>query len=180
MAKFFSTLKDADLISDWATILDWLLDEDRFSTTKGWSKGVIGNFTKNVKKSLSLSSEKGNYACKALKDLTFPDALSPDDKATTIVMMGTGDSEGRNIIRHIRNGIAHGKVRCFNQQGEFWIEITDYGQAESGSKTSFRQTAYILISSANIFAIHKIYSDIEKSKRNDRSKKKPQQKKKAA
>lgn len=51
MGKLFNTLVNESLIEDWANILDWLFDDERFSSERGWTRGYVGNFTKKVKNS---------------------------------------------------------------------------------------------------------------------------------
>lgn len=166
MAKFFSSLVEKELIEDWGKILDWLLDDDRFAKERGWEKGQVTKFTKRVK--LLPGLRKENYICGALKDIHFPQ--KGHCHAPTI-LMGTADSKGKEIIRHIRNGIAHGRTRVLKEEGELYIEIEDFGKADKdGGK---RQTAYLYIPMSYLPEMYKIYAEIEKAWAKDRSKTRP-------
>lgn len=176
MAKFFTTLVSENLISDWADTLDWLLDEDRFSERSGWDSNLIGRFMNTLKKELGVSED--NYQVGALKNLVFPKPITKNQQPHVVVMMGKGNSKGRDIVRHLRNGIAHGRTNCFRRNGVLWIEISDYGNDSSNSK--FQQSAYILLPAEKFLKIHKIYLEVEKSKQNTRSKGKVNKAKKSA
>lgn len=58
MGKLFNTLVNESLIEDWANILDWLFDDERFSSERGWTRGYVGNFTKKVKKLSKIGEKK--------------------------------------------------------------------------------------------------------------------------
>lgn len=150
MAKLFTELVSANLIKDWAGILDWLFDDNRFDKDKGWSRGKVGVFTKKVKKQLGCA--KNNYKYKLAKEVNFPQDR-PNEKT---VIHCRGDSEGKNLVRHIRNGIAHGKAEVRRNNGEPYIEIYDYNRSD-------KQTAYIFIPVSDILLIHKCYAEIEQS-----------------
>ncbi len=166
MAKFFSTLVEKDLIEDWGKILDWLLDDDRFAKARGWEKGQVTKFTNRVSRLPGLREE--NYICGALKDIHFPQ--KGHCHAPTI-LMGTAGSKGKSIVRHIRNGIAHGRTRVLKEGGELYIEIEDFGKtSKDGTK---EQTAYLYIPISYLSEMYKIYADIEKAWFNDRSKTQP-------
>lgn len=153
MSKLFNGLVSEGVLTDWAEILDWLFDDERFSEGRGWTRGFIGSFTKKIKRLPNLG--ENNYFYNAAKDLHFPESAP-----TTLTIMHTkGDSESRDLIRHIRNGIAHGKTTLSKPNGELHIEIVDYGKTKE-------QTAYMFMPVRYIFLIYEAYKQVEKSKNN--------------
>lgn len=154
--NFFCDLVDCNLIKEWAEILDWLFDENRFSKEQGWSSGYVGKFTKKVN---CLPMMSNNKKVSALKNLEFPKKTTSN---LVMVIMGKSGSEGKDIVRHIRNGVAHGHVRIKNCKSQLWIEIEDFNRNK-------QQTAYLFFPIDYIKKIHQIYCEIEKSKNNDRN-----------
>lgn len=150
MAKLFAELVSANLIKDWAGTLDWLFDDNRFDKDKGWNRGKVGAFTKKVKKQLGCG--KNNYEYKLAKDVNFPKR----SRRKKTVVHCRGDSEGRDLVRHIRNGIAHGKTEVRRNNDDLYIEIYDYNRSN-------QQTAYIFIPVNDILVIHQCYAEIEQS-----------------
>lgn len=166
MAGFFSSLVENELVEDWGKILDWLLDDDRFAKERGWEKGQVTRFTKRVKRLPGLQPK--NYIYKPLKDIHFP---QKGHCHVPTILMGTSDSEGRSIVRHIRNGIAHGRTRVLKEGGELYIEIEDFGKVgKDGAKSP---TAYLYIPMSYLPEMYKIYAEIEKAWSKDRSKTQP-------
>ena len=171
MSDFFTQLINESMLEQWAATLDWLFNDDRFSKTRGWNGTQVCKFTKRVKRMPGFS--KDSFICGRLDKISFPNAeMPPRTVEIPTVLMGTGEAEGRALVRHIRNGIAHGKNRCFKIKGELYIEVLDYGKRESTEGNLSNQTAYICIPLAYITQIHSIYQEIEYAERNDRSKKK--------
>ena len=156
MSKFFDRLVSEGVYNEWYEILDWLFD-DKF---KNWTKGQIGCFTKQVKKLPKIG--KKTYQAGSVKNLVFPKTMD-EHKLLKIIISKTG-SEGRDIVRHIRNGIAHGRTRIYKPNGILHIEITDY-KDESRKK----QTAYIYMPLNYINEILKIYKSIEKTVKKESS-----------
>ena len=86
--------------------------------------------------------------------------------------MAKGSSEGRDWLRHIRNAIAHGKVRVIYKadagKSGMLLELLDFGKAETGEGD---QTAYMLIPLEYLADIHKLYFEKEKQWKKNRGKK---------
>ena len=153
MGKLFCNLVDNNLINEWADTLDWIFDEEKFSETYGWNKNYIRVFTKRVKTLKPFVKFTYDY----IKNLIYP---SEKDFSQQIVI-SKRDSQGRDIVRHIRNGIAHGKTYCFNSRKELYIKIFDYN-------SSGTQTAFICFPIHTIIDIYKIYEEINKSINNNK------------
>ncbi|MBR5156980.1 MAG: hypothetical protein IKW59_04345 [Clostridia bacterium] len=149
MSKFFQNIIDNNLFINWAATLDWLVNDNKFDETKGWTSGYIGSLTKKIKRMDGFSEGK-TYSHSAIKSLEFP-----LNRPTTIVaLFSNGNSECKDFIRHIRNGIAHGNTQCFKTKGELYIEIKDY------DSTGTKQTAYFYFPMYYITQTHKLYTDV--------------------
>ena len=157
MSNFFRTLINYNnLYNEWASILDWLFDDGKFSDKSIWTKGKVASLTKKVKRFEKFSVGE-TYIYDSIKNLNFPDERSDD----ILVISSKGDSESKELIRHIRNGIAHGKAELFCNKGELYVEIKDY--KDSSKK---QQTAYICFPMSYIGRILKIYNEIQSSIKN--------------
>lgn len=153
MAKLFDRLVNEGLYNEWASLLDWLLDDSRF---RNWSSGYVGSFTKKVKRLPHIGSN--TYFYDRANNLSFP---SKDSTKKFLIMMCKGDSEAKDLVRHIRNGIAHGKAEISKYEGTLYIEIIDYTKAGV-------QSAYLYIPVDYINKIHKVYIEVEKSMLNNK------------
>ena len=153
MGRFFNQLVDEGLYQDWASLLDWLFDDDRF---QNWSSGYIGALTKKIKRLPQIGDDTYFYDC--AKNLEFP---SERTKHNVLIMMTRGESESKDLVRHIRNGIAHGKTATFKRENELYIEIVDY--SKNGN-----QSAYLCIPISYISKVHKLYQEVKKSKNKQR------------
>ena len=155
MANFFNELISESLINDWASILDWLFDDNRFPKEKNWNKNKVGLFTKRVKKIDGISND--NFQHKSQQSINFPKHSNGRKSLKISIILAKQNSAGRDLIQHIRNGIAHGNTKIHKKKENIYIEIIDY----NSNKKS--QTAYINMRIDYISQIHKIYCDIEKS-----------------
>lgn len=156
MSKFFQNIVDNNYFNEWAATLDWLVNDNKFDVQKGWNAGYIGSLTKKIKRMNGFGDK--TYLHAPIKNLVF----TPNN-SNTMALFSNGDSECKDFIRHIRNGIAHGNTRCLRKKGELYVEIIDYDSA--GKK----QTAYFYFPISYITQAHKMYMDvlhsIEKKKR---------------
>lgn len=157
MSKLFNGLVNEGLLNSWAEMLDWLFDDNKFSVENGWTSGYVGAFIKKVKHIHNFNDD--NYQYDSIKNLKFPNAV----KKGSIIIHSNGKGESRDLVRHIRNGIAHGKTKISKPKGELHIEIYDYNKEK-------QQTAYIFISLAQLQSIYKAYTEVKKSKENARKK----------
>lgn len=156
--RLFSSLPAEKTWDEWAEILDWILNDERFLKESGWDRRNLTKFIKRVKQLDGFSKE--NFQCDKLENLHFP---KKQPSELPLVLMSKNDAESRELVRRIRNGIAHGKNKIFSNKGKTYIEITDYHNE--------KQTAYIAIPLEFIPKIYKIYAEIEKAAQNDRSQK---------
>ena len=158
MGQLINRLVSENLINEWAEILDWLFDENKFSPQKRWSREKIGSFTKSVKRQLSVKDT--NYKYDSAKNLCFKTTSNENT-----MIFSRSESEGRDIVRHIRNGIAHGRCELQKNRNALFIQIRDYNRTGD-------QTAYMYIPLDSIRTIHKIYKEKEKNNVYSKTKKK--------
>lgn len=147
MDGLFATLRDEKLLSDWAELLDWLFDDGRFDKN-GWAN-YIGEFTKKADK---LFDDLGvKYNRENGEKLAF--CRTSDD---AIALFFEKKSRGRCLVRHIRNGIAHGRTVMQKINDELYIEIKDF--KDSSMKT---QTALFFFPLSYIMKIYDCYKKTE-------------------
>ena len=152
MSKFFQSIVDYKLFDDWADTLDWLVDDNKFDEKNGWTSGYVGSLSKKIQKLDGFSKDE-TYCHWAIKNLVFPTEASN----TIVALFSNGNSECRDFIRHIRNGIAHGNAQCIKRGNELYVEIKDYE-----SKSSV-QTAYLFFPISYISQTHKLYKEVKRS-----------------
>ena len=93
MASFFRCLVSEQLIFDWAQVLDWMFDDNRFPTENGWNKGYISAFTKKVK---SLNGIKKGFKSVKSDYAGYPEStFKKKQKQIAIIANFSGESEGR-------------------------------------------------------------------------------------
>lgn len=107
----------------------------------------------NIKKHDAI--KYGMYVCGKRTEVTLDD-YSRKKRTTkkSLVIMIKGSGEAKDIIRHIRNGIAHGRVVLCTRNGTRCIELKDYGKS--------RQTAYMLIPVDFVYNLYTIYFYLRK------------------
>ena len=161
MGKFFNSLVSEKLIEDWAFTLDWLFDDKKFSKERNWNGGYTSSFTKKVRalKYLSDKEKRVKYGKCNLTD--FPNqSKNRRRKRLPYIVMSNTDGFARDLIRHIRNGIAHGESTVCRTESELFIEIIDYSDK---TKSPEKQTAYLFIPLSYVTVFSKLYEEINKS-----------------
>lgn len=155
--RFFSILNEYHLFERYAEALDWLLSEGKFEKSI-WDNGnKVKAFTKAIYKLNRFSKEHFHYDAK--KNIQFPTKGTYKQYNVPTIFMSRGESEGRDLIRHLRNGIAHGNVDVFFLNNEPILELLDFGK-EDNQKGS--QTAYYVIPLHYIIDLSNIYFQKEK------------------
>ena len=161
MGKFFNCLVSENLINDWASTLDWLFDDSKFSKARNWNGGYTSLFTKRIKKLKYLSNNEKRVFYGKCNSNEFPNQNRPKrKKRLPYIIMTAGDSFARDLIRHIRNGIAHGEAVISKVKDTLYIEIIDYSDK---TKSQDKQTAYLFIPLTYITQFSQIYDEINKS-----------------
>lgn len=160
MTKLFADLSNEGLLDHWAKIFDWLFDDDRFSIEKGWSSGRVGAFAKNAKRLPFFGENTYQYA--AQKNLKIP---RPNTARKSICFIhANGSGEAKDIVRHIRNGVAHGNAQIYKTEGVLYIEIRDYSFSQ-------KQTAYINMPLHYIADMYAICQNIESAIKHENNRK---------
>lgn len=156
--RFFKALYEYSLYSKYAEILDWLFRDGKFDSSIWDNKNKVQAFTKAFYKFDGFAKDQSFYASK--KNLVFPCAGSYDKQPVPTIYMSAGESYARDLLRHIRNGIAHGKAEVYAVETELLIELLDFGK-ESSQENG--QTAYMVLPLEYIEKIYKLYFLKEKT-----------------
>lgn len=153
--KFFKTLVNEGTFEDWVRVLDWLFSPERFSEEAGWNQAKTSRFTKRVHKEIEgLGKNEKNLGEITPEELK---SLCEEKKDPPYYKFSKGDGIGKSLVRHIRNGIAHGQTNISRPRGEPVIQILDYS-----SNKRDKPTAFIVLKLSDIVRICDIYSEIEK------------------
>ena len=161
MGKFFNCLVSAELINEWASTLDWLFDDLKFSKSRNWNGGYTSSYTKKLKKLKYLSDKEKRVQYGKCKSKDFPNQCENQrKKRTPFIMMSSGDGFARDLIRHIRNGLAHGETNISKVKEDLYIEIIDFSDK---TKKLDRQTAYLFLPLDYITKFFEIYDEINRA-----------------
>lgn len=149
---FFESFFNEFPYEEWIVVFDWLFDDMKF---EGWLPHELGNYVKDYKKHDVIKN--GMYVCGKRSEVT-PEDYNRKKCYTkkAIVIMIKGSGEGKDLIRHIRNGIAHGRATLCTRKGARCLELTDYGPFGKKTKKG-GQTAYLLIPVSFIFYLYQLY-----------------------
>lgn len=149
--RFFTNLKEEIKLkrikANIYNIIDWLFDDEKFDN-KYWNKKKLAQFTKMIKK--KYMNDK-NYQYGPIKSLKFPKR-----KKIFYIVISKGNSEIKDITRHIRNGIAHNHTTIKNISSNVYFEIKDFSYN--------RQTSQMLITYDFLNDLYIIYNEIKVNK----------------
>ncbi len=145
--KFFSKLctKPKSELDRYANALDWFFSEDKFKDN--WDKTKAGQFTNQLKTRLSLLDESNGYQYKNVNPFATDDTPSP------VIQHLSNKSEGKDFVKHIRNGIAHGRAYIKFQNLIEYIILTDYNIQNVQTAFMYMPLEYLLI-------IHEVYKSV--------------------
>ena len=118
MSAFFEELSRIGKLSSCAKLFDWLFDETRFDH---FTQTDITRITTVVHK--LLTKEKIKYLPMSRLQMF---SYSPCSESEQVFAFQTSKSAGRDFIRHIRNGIAHGQASISIIKKESCVRIVDY------------------------------------------------------
>ena len=149
--NLFKHLLEKNLVS-YGRVIDWWLSEGKF---EDWAKDDVGNLTKKLHLLQGFSKNRDLHY-ESAKRLSFPKKAQRYPQ----VWISKGSSEGRDWVRHIRNGIAHGNVTVRANTAEPIVEIKDY------MSDCTTQTAYILIPLKYLEQIMHLYDLVDKRRKN--------------
>lgn len=157
MYSFLANLINSSNYNEVAQIIDWLVNDDKFEV-QGWDKNKTSEYTKEIKKIEGFKSDF--YFHGGQKDLQYP----KNSLRHFAIYMQNDGAECKDLVRHIRNGFAHGNVKARTISKEKFIEIYDYGKSNRTDKPS-GQTAYILVPVNFIKQLYVVYERIRKKKK---------------
>lgn len=137
----------------WIKIIDWILNDDKF---RMWRSSDLTKYTKSFKSFEWIARGKYVYGKRT--------EVNPEDynrrknrQKKSIIIMVNGQGEAKDIVRHIRNGIAHGRAKMCTRNGVKCVELKDYGKFGSTEEKS-GQTAYMLIPIDMIEKLYDLYN----------------------
>ena len=158
MGKVFARLFDKEENIKTAEMIDWLFDDLKFEKERNWNRGYVAQLTRRFKK--NLETEKCFISQDKTTKLVFPNQASRRKKKQISIIMPRSDSFSKDLIRHIRNGFAHGNTTICNVSKEPCFEIIDYSDT---SKSPEKQNTYICIQIKTVLELYEIYLDINQS-----------------
>lgn len=147
MSNFFGLLHEKKKLGQYCEVLDWLFDESlRFAN---WKSKYTTNFTKKIKK---LFCNCSKFDTKETIDIAYEKQHCPSNN---YVIMKSGSSEGKEIVRHIRNSIAHGNVKIISLPRQTNMEMID--KKKDGKTITF----YSIIDLKTLNCIYQEYRKTE-------------------
>ena len=151
MKTFFSRLLEESPGEEAACILGWLLNDDKFNGSI-WDKASKTEFTSRIRSLEGFGDSK--WFSKKSKSVGYPTSASQfGGNLRPYALFSSGSSLGQDFVRHIRNGVAHGHVRCLTNGNTNYIELTDWG--------SKGQSAFVLMPLSYIKDIFLIYRQMD-------------------
>lgn len=147
--KLFSALLKKKEFSHYADTLDWLLSDNKFKKSV-WDQQKVQQLTKSIYKIKGFSRDRLIYRSK--KTLIFPKRGDYLKYQSFTFYVARGESIAKDLIRHIRNGIAHGNITLHDIKGNLIVELLDFGKE---SKQSDGQTAYMVFP---LYFLNDLYS----------------------
>lgn len=153
----FRKLYDMGLLDKYLGVIDWLFDDNKFLSERGWTKGKVSCFTKRIKKYLNSIDCDYSYGIKNIKVYDQPSAK--------VVRMISADSEGKSLIKHIRNSIAHSHMSLYYVDKDIYFELFDVRKINE--ETFVR--AYISLPFECLRDFYNIYNEIKLSINNDKN-----------
>lgn len=153
----FRKLYDMGLMDKYIDVIDWLMDDNKFLPERGWSRGKVACFTRRVKKYLDSIDCDYEYGIKNIKVYDKPECK--------IVKMVSADSEGKSLIKHIRNSIAHSHMSLYYVGKDIYFSL--YDEKKVNEAMSIR--AFISLPFECIKEFYNIYNEIKLSINNDKN-----------
>ncbi len=168
---FIQELHERRLLPEWVSFIDLLMGNEHFPPERGWNKQKITKYTKEIKGLPDITMD--NWIVGSQKDMMWN--RLPNRKYH--VWMVSDGKQGRSLLRHIRNSIAHGHSSFMRYNGIEVVCFKDYLD-----NTCKKQTADILIPYSFFCGIRDIYvrikeSTYERSERKHKPSRKPADKK---
>lgn len=146
MSRLMVQLREKRKLNAFAEILDWLFSERRFE--KPVWRTRKSTFTKRLKKVDGI--REGNWVTGSCKGINWNRQRGQEP----LIIFQCDDAECIDLLRHIRNGIAHGNCEIINSNRKLMLELVDFNSAEI-------QSAYMWIPLAYLEEWFTIYQEID-------------------
>lgn len=158
-------LKESGILDNYIDVLDWMFDDNKFDVEHGWSKGKVSKFTSKIK----------NYLEKIDCDYSFDEKniVLLSKPKNSIVRINNSGSAGKNLVRNIRNGIAHRNFVIYYANKKMFFQTYDVTK----NKKEKPVCSYIVLPIESLIEIYDIYLEIKNSINNERHLKKRSSKK---
>ena len=148
------------MLKDYAEVFDWLLDDNKFSA-EFWDSNYWRLFTKSIQKLSHFQKGNKQYTYDLRSSIKF---LSPKTtRCKPTVQIAKKDDEGKDIVRHFRNGIAHSNAKVKDYDSAPHIQLVDYN-------ARMKQIAFIFIPLSALTELFETYRKVAKAKRNNKKK----------
>lgn len=147
MPNLLTSLEKRNLLLDYTHTIDWYLNGGFYRPNIRWTAVKKSSFTKRVKNDLGIRKKQN-------KDAGYEPCNHRSKKKKYVYTVGNG--EGESLLKHIRNGIAHGNCELFFPGRTPFIEIKDFTD-----ETRRHQTAYIYMPLENLKTIVSIYKQLD-------------------
>lgn len=135
--------------------VDWLFWGDKFNKSDGWTSRKTNQLTNQIKNLDCFSAYNyENFTHGNQEKLVFPKCHK--NSVNAIFTTDIDRSVCKDFIRHLRNGIAHGRAKHRKIKNTLYIEICDY--KDDSLKI---QTAYILIPLDTFIRIQVLYKNVK-------------------
>ena len=124
MDKTFKTLLSDPVVGPWwMDNLDFILDDNKFSSTYGWHKGKKAQLTKIINKRLA-----GNIKTPKLKENMLSEKSLNDKNIHEYAVFTCDGSLCVSFFRHLRNALAHKRIRIIIHKGTRYYHFCDYNK----------------------------------------------------
>ena len=150
---FYKEIYSTKSPEKWLCFLDWIFDEKKYSK---WSKTEFAKLTRRIIESDFIEKDKFIYGGTTKVKRFIP----YKKKQEFYVVFQQSDSVSRDLIRHIRNGFAHGNIK-FKKNRSF-VEILDYYTKSNKYTKAGEISAYLLIPVEFLFDIYNEYEKINR------------------
>lgn len=150
MGRLFAHMNTEGKLSDCCELLDMLFMNRYMSNLPAWNRGYSAKYTKQMKQLVEIETTN-QYTSKL--------------GTSELIQIHEKTSIAFNVLRHIRNGIAHGHADIVRRNDTLYIELRDYL-----SNKNEKQTAYIYLSIDTLLKFYNVHEQISKSAMNTKSK----------
>lgn len=150
MAKLLQKLHEENMLTEkWCVLIDTLLTGQYTHSCPNWNSGYTRKLTNAMKKiiKIELGSTLEVYNCKE-----------------EIIEISEKEGYSANVLRHLRNGIAHGHADIIRHSNEWYIKLEDYKVSGKEKTANCKEkTAYMWMTVRTLFALFEAHEQLVKS-----------------